>query len=919
MRWSNSILLACSCCYAATLPVIARGLDGRILTHDAKVYDSQSGGVTTLPVPESIVSCPGMKRSSINGFKCKDTPVRYQVVVPVPKLRDAGILDCDNYDYSRDSDGTNSYNPADSETSSDPNRGCDPDGKPCADSRDCCSNYCLWVNDKSESVCRPPEDAPAYRRNLRNVVKDAPVSHHRQLTHDESGNKACVANAECASYRCKDGFCDDGISQGFAGSDGCKIPTLQVMYTLQLEGKSNPGDPSVNNSAATVFLRPGEFGEISFPGNLVIRTRLKYCGVYNNYQCVLGPVSTISVDIPEASNSPHEDALPKKDSNDVYVRSAITFDRFDVALGKFNISAFKSAVMDALNTDRLEYSAGAEEGKQQFAEVKHKDVSVVLVDHQLKTVQFEVRTMKEKDAVQLSARMLHAYFKFPLAIFLSKYGVLDENAYSCAWGQASQIHIKATGASLLRSEKSVPLVTAAGLATAAIIFIILGGILVCAGVAWVIARSREQAKVATMLSYKAESLNKREAKLAEDLEKLEKQKNDLVKEMVDLQRNTAKREEEYAAAQEKLKVLASRETSVLEDLTASLDAEHEQEVTKIEAQLAKEKEQLLKELENGGPQMEIALDADTIEHRMDALVICAGTSAAQTRKDLEDRHAKIRARVAHRNELRRANLTRKLEQEEAHALAELNTAKQQQRDIEIRVGDLIVSSVQDAETLQRIFEKRKAAVLQRTSLRNEKRKAEMERRLAMEMSDVMAKVPPNQDIKLEASLVADDHNHEAHGLELGEVDEENDILGDPAYDDVERVTTIMLRADMAKDEIYAQLAKRREVLLARTQARNEHRKRMRINAKRKELSDKMPDEARRASMEVHRLHDLVKASQAKLKNNQNKVKRLEAEAEQHRKELDDSLAARQDQKRIKLRERIAKKKKLKEQKQSEKI
>ena len=36
----------------------------------------------------------------------------------------------------------------------------------------------------------------------------------------------------------------------------------------------------------------------------------------------------------------------------------------------------------------------------------------------------------------------------------------------------------------------------------------------------------------------------------------------------------------------------------------------------------------------------------------------------------------------------------------------------------------------------------------------------------------------------------------------------------------------------------------------------------------------MPDDARRASLNVHRLHDLVKASQEKLKNNENKVKDL---------------------------------------------
>ena len=839
-----------------------------LLLLGAALCGSGRASLTSLPRPESLVSCPGMQRKGESGFTCKDTPVRYQAVVPVNALRAVGINECDVYDYTTAAGSASDHNGA-----------CRVDQEPCTDSRDCCSDYCSWSETKNFAVCAPP------RARLRSLRTLAP---HRQLTHDEKA-QPCTGNAECRSYRCKNGFCDDKVAQGFAGSDGCEIPALHVMYTVQLDGEANPGDPSMSNAENTWWISPGEFGEISFPGNMVIRTRLQYCGVANNYQCVDSAVYTTTVEV-GANDGPHNAARPPENSDSVYVRSAITFDSFDGAASKFNSTGFKLAVMDALNTDRLEYTPGNAEGKQLFAEVKADDVSVIVIDPQEKTVQFEVRTKKEEDAGHLSARMLHAYFKFPLAVFLSKYSVLNETAYACAWNQAKRIHVEASGASLLRADRPKGISVEVGLAAVAIVFIVLGGILVCAGGVWVFVRSREQAKVASMLSYKAASLNKREAELAQNLEQLEGQKSALLKETAKLKRVAEERAKEYAAAQEKLKALASEETSEIDALNASLDEEHAREMAAIETQLAKEKEDVLKKLESSGPEAEIALDADTIEHRMDALVISAGTTSAQAQRDLDERHAKMRARTAHRNELRRAKLKMKLEQEASQALATLETAKEQQQELEVRIGDMVLSSSQDTATLQSMLENRKMSVLQRTKERNEKRKAEMERRLAEEKSKVMNVVPPEADITLPATLVPDDHDHEAHGIALEEAAEESDILGNPAHH--ERVTTIVLKANMNKQELAAQLAERREVLLARTRARNEHRKHQRIKAKRKEQAEKMPDDARRASLNVHRLHDLVKASQEKLKNNENKVKDLEAEAQQHRKELDESLATR---------------------------
>ena len=64
----------------------------------------------------------------------------------------------------------------------------------------------------------------------------------------------------------------------------------------------------------------------------------------------------------------------------------------------------------------------------------------------------------------------------------------------------------------------------------------------------------------------------------------------------------------------------------------------------------------MKAMAEGGQHVEIALDADSINHRIDSLEIAAGTTSAQVQKDLEDRHAKMRARMNHRNDVRRAKL-----------------------------------------------------------------------------------------------------------------------------------------------------------------------------------------------------------------------------------------------------------------------
>lgn len=837
-------------------------------------------GISALPRLESIISCPGMVKTGPSEYKCEDLPVRYQAVISVAALRNVGITECDNYDYSK----------AESHYS------CTTDEGACYDNRDCCSNYCSWSTYDPKN---PQGRCAVPFRMLRPQT--------RRLPHDDRDpSKKCSGNSECVSYRCVNGYCNDDVNEGFAGSDGCYVPGLTIMYTIQLEGESSPGVPSVNNTENTFHLMPGEFGDILFPGKTVLRSRLRYCGSFNNYACIDGAIYETKIKVNKQKDT-HNAARPPKNSDSIYVRSAISFDTFGQSASRFNSSAFKSAVVDALNIDRLIYSPGQSDGKQEFAQVKEKDVVVIEVNPKSQVVTFEVRTKREDHAIHLSARMLHAYFKFPLAIFLSKYGVLDNQAYSLSWEQAKRISVAASDAVLLRAEMFKGLSIAVGLAAGVVVLIVVSGMLVCAGAVWIFVRAREQAKVATMLSYKAESLNKREKELAKSLELLEKKKNELLRETAELKRAAEKHANDYAEAQKRLKLLAAKESSEIEALNSSLDEEHKNEVENIKKQLEEEKKEVIKALADNE---EIALDADSVEHRMEDLFIKGGSSSAEVQKALDERHAKIRSRAQHRNEQRRAAIERRLEQEAALTLARLDTARVQQEELDIRVGDIVLSSKQNAETLKDMLEKRKNQILERTVNRNKKRKTEIDRKLQEETNMVLSKVcDGNQsDIKLPAVAFAD-----SELLSDEDLHEENKILESEVY---AKIDSILLKSSMAKDELAAQLAKRKKILLARTRARNEHRKHMLVKAKRQEQVEKMTEDAKKASRDVHRLHDLVKMSQIRLHTNESKVKHLEAEAEEHRRELEAEQKARQNEKRAKLQQRLAQKKKRKQLKQT---
>ncbi len=846
-----------------------------------------ANALVTPPPPEAVVSCPGMKRTG-DQVSCTSTPVRIQAVVSVDALRARGITDCETFDYS-------AHAAAD----------CDGDGQLCYDSRDCCSDFCDFQASGSgaeDGKCAAPP--VPLRRRLR-----AP----RALTHEQSPNpeEACVHNAECISYRCVAGFCDDEVGAAYAGSDDCLVPGLGVLFTLQLAGEPTPGNPNITgNDEHTQWLEPGDYEDLSFPGRSTFRARTEYCGTANGGVCTQSSVASLTVVVDDNAGN-HADALPPKNSDHIFIRSAIQLNVDGFSWARFNASAFRRAVAETLNTDRLQYTRGKSVGAALYAAVKVHDINIILIDPPARAVQYEVRTKSEAEAVPLSERLLHAYFKFPLCLYMMSLGVVGNQnqavhqAATRVLQQATRIHVKAESAELLIAEqdsesKSGSLTTA--LAAGFVVLIIVGALAVLVAAGFVVRKSTRLDKVAAYQASKEQSLNMREADLQRQVKALDAEKSRIQQESAELQKQTSAREAELAAAEARLREVAAAETSEIDALDKSLNQEHEAELADIEAKLEREQAQVLQHLAQGGDH-EVALDADSVDHRMDALIISAGASADEAQRELDARHAKMKARLAHRNEVRKAKLARRLEQEEADALAKLETAKVSQQTLELRVGEMTLSSTQDAQALKAALDERRAAVMRRTQERNAKRAAKLESMMQEEKRTVASSCTGTQTEPLKLPAVLGSHDDL---LPPAEAEEERALLGADAADD-DRVDAVILRANMSQDEIATQLAKRREMILARTRARNAHRKQQLINKKRQEQAANMPESTRKASMDVHRLQNMVFAAQQKLKSNDIKCKSLEAKAADAQREF----SAAQDEKRKKMKERLAARKKKK--------
>jgi hypothetical protein len=570
-----------------------------------------------VPVPEFVISCPGKKQTGATTTTCEDSPMRAQALVSVVALKDSGLAtDCaapvydavDAGNTNCNGDGFDCYDSRDCcssfcDWSVTPNGGkngwCAPPattGAQGGKSGGAGSAYqpgqaTTQAPHNTATTPTPHNTEPPPEQTTTSAPRNTeppsgsapPPNNHRSLRHTgaDSGadtgddERICSSNSECLSFRCLEGHCDEEIGATYAGiGTGCDPTNLAILYTVELEGEQSPGDPSPSNSQNTLRTRLGDWQEMSFPGKVTVRARTEHCffdSSTSTTNCTLSATSKMTVVV--GSDGPrndakdiNDDAKPTKGTNDTYIRSAVVFDEFDGGAALFNATRFKHAVSEALNTDRMVYVPGKDKGVEAFALVKVKDVQVILVDPKKKVVQFEVRTKRRDDGIEISARLLHSYFKYPLALYLAKWEILDQATFEGTFEQAQRIQVDSKNSVVLVADDDGMANMIVVMLPEIVAVIVLSALLVVFGLVYVIFRSRAQFKIEVLQSKRAyeldskeEELARREEELSGMIRALEKQKNTLLNDRKNLEKVAKRREEEYQKEHDKFKEMAVEE------------------------------------------------------------------------------------------------------------------------------------------------------------------------------------------------------------------------------------------------------------------------------------------------------------------------------------------------------------------------
>ena len=384
-----------------------------------------------LAAPRIQVSCPGLRRTgkSRTETSCDETPVRIQFVVDV----DDKALDCKTPGAAAASSDSDTPIAATGAAAC-PNcpqgyhnkrPSCDTLAMPCSDDRDCCS---MWCGDNK--LC----EAHNLRRQLQSPPIPLDPQHYMyddEAVYAENSNY-CTVNSDCLSFRCIGSVCDDALSTNYVnGNHGCEGTSILMLYTLSLSLDADVavGLPDLNtNPEYTQTAFPGDFVDVSFPGQIVLNYRIESCTEFN--KCVMSEVQQFTINVKVNGHQTDasqisEDNKPAKGGNYSYIRSAVVFNTFKGGAGKFNRSGFVKAVVNAINYDRKTYKQGEDEKQavEEFRFVPSKAVSIVVIDPKEKMVQYEVR-VRNTDANAVRNRLLHSYFVFPLVLELSKFGIL---------------------------------------------------------------------------------------------------------------------------------------------------------------------------------------------------------------------------------------------------------------------------------------------------------------------------------------------------------------------------------------------------------------------------------------------------------------------------------------------------------------
>ena len=273
------------------------------------------------------VSCPGLSRdgTSRTEVTCEDTPVRFQIMIAA---EDVG---CTTAQEEPESDavypstsavagatgtacancpkGYTTYTPA-----------CTAYPGSCNDDRDCCSHWCDYTTSTCKEKSTPHylrrrlnpntlplhqlqgqmDDASATPRRLKQKADSVNPEAKYDALYDDDNSNYCAVNSDCKSFRCVEGYCDDGMASNYISGSGRDDTSINVLYTLglSLDADIDVGVPNyVTNSAHTQWAMPGEFVDVSFPGTIVIKYLTESC-TYNkntyNTTCTLSTMQTFA-------------------------------------------------------------------------------------------------------------------------------------------------------------------------------------------------------------------------------------------------------------------------------------------------------------------------------------------------------------------------------------------------------------------------------------------------------------------------------------------------------------------------------------------------------------------------------------------------------------------------------------------------
>jgi hypothetical protein len=643
------------------------------------------------------VSCPDLTRvgSKRDAISCSEPPVRFQILIP---KEDIG---CDYTPTASENDdsssGENSLSAMTGGSATyDKNCPTCPMGYTsqsltpkctkllgyCTDDRDCCSHYCNYDTGKCESY---------QRRSLRSSAAKsrqlAPhsLSYYNEYLYDDSSN-ICASNSDCLSFRCVDGYCDDETSSNYVTGNGCDDNFVSILYTLQLslDADVNVGEPDWRtNPEYTQEAMPGEFVDVSFPGTIVIKYRTETC---NEFSCNMTDVKTYTINVGSTGHETDptkisKDNKPAAGGNFSYIRSAVVFKSFVGGAGKFNRTGFVRAIVDAINYDRLIYVPGVAKHQlqEEFRKVPPKAVSIIVIDPKEKLVQYEVRVLKT-DSNAVRNRLLHSYFKFPLVLRLSFYGILgpinvrpfsfiDIDSSNSFTIESEPIYINETQTVTQSKYASIKEVLGVegilGIAVSVFVFI-------CCSlfVFWRFCKqqktAKDQLKKEHELQDYAKQLTAKEKEINMKLQQVEEEREQLLKLNGGIKNERDSIRAQAMEAEKKLKLLQENGADTtgandLKTLENEIDEENLNELITIEQKCKEEEIEIMEKLKNGdnvtlplSPTFDIdAANKERMNSEIDTLVLNANMDAEQVSKQLKERKERMLARTRERNKARK--------------------------------------------------------------------------------------------------------------------------------------------------------------------------------------------------------------------------------------------------------------------------